>query len=166
VLTSPRLRGEVGLRQCAIRVRGTGGMRGADKSRSNRARRLRKNATDAEGALWRKLRSRSLCGFKFVRQEPIGPYTVDFVCREIRLIVEVDGGQHVNSPHDAVRDRWLASRNYRVMRFWNNDVLTNITGVLEAIANALAEAPPHPDRAGRCSASPGAIRPLPARGER
>ena len=167
MLTSPRLRGEVGLRQCAIRVRGTGGMRGADKSRSNRARRLRKNATDAEGALWRKLRSRrSLCGFKFVRQEPIGPYTVDFVCREIRLIVEVDGGQHVNSPHDAVRDRWLASRNYRVMRFWNNDVLTNITGVLEAIANALAEAPPHPDRAGRCSASPGAIRPLPARGER
>jgi very-short-patch-repair endonuclease len=103
-------------------------------------------ATDAEAALWRKLRSRSLNGFKFVRQEPIGPYTVDFICREGRLIVEVDGGQHVDNPHDAARDGWLAGRNYRVIRFWNNEVLTNMTGVLEVIATALAETPPHPDR--------------------
>jgi very-short-patch-repair endonuclease len=107
---------------------------------------LRSTATDAEAALWWKLRSRSLSGYKFVRQEPIGPYTVDFICREARLIIEVDGGQHVDSLHDAVRDKWLVSRNYRVMRFWNNDVLTNMSGVLEAIATALAETPPHPDR--------------------
>jgi very-short-patch-repair endonuclease len=133
-------------------------MRGADKSRSNRARRLRKNATDAEGALWRKLRSRSLCGFKFVRQEPIGPCTVDFVCREIRLIVEVDGGQHVNSPHDAFRDKWLASRNYRVIRFWNNDVLTNIVGSLKSLLPQSRKVP--------LTRIAKAIRPLPASGER
>ena len=68
-------------------------MRGANQSRTSRARHLRMAATDAEAALWRKLRSRSLNGFKFVRQEPIGPYTVDFICHEGRLIVEVDGGQ-------------------------------------------------------------------------
>jgi very-short-patch-repair endonuclease len=121
-------------------------MRGADEPKTGRARRLRKIATDAEGALWQKLRSRSLNGFKFVRQEPIGPYTVDFVCREERLVIEVDGGQHANSPADAVRDKWLAVHNYRVIRFWNNDVLTNIAGVLEVIAGSLAETPPHPDR--------------------
>ena len=117
-----------------------------DEFKTNRARSLRKLATDAEGALWRKLRSRSLNGFKFVRQEPIGPYTVDFICRDKRLIIEVDGGQHAESARDAARDRWLASQNYRVMRFWNNDVLTNMEGVLEVIATLLAENPPHPDR--------------------
>jgi very-short-patch-repair endonuclease len=121
-------------------------VRGADKFKTNRARSLRKVTTDAEGVLWRKLRSRRLNGFKFVRQEPIGPYTVDFICREERLIIEVDGGQHADSAHDTVRDKWLADRNYRAMRFWNNDVLTNIAGELEVIGNALAEAPPHPDR--------------------
>ena len=127
VLTSPRLRGEVEIRVSEFRVRGTSRVRGVDKSRTSRARRLRKSATDAEAALWWKLRSRSLNGFKFVRQEPIGPYTVDFICREGRLIIEVDGGQHVANPHDVVRDKWLTAHNYRVMRFWNNDVLTNMT---------------------------------------
>ncbi len=121
-------------------------MRGVNEVKTGRARRLRKSATDAETALWYKLRSRSLNGYKFVRQEPIGPYIVDLICRERRLIVEVDGGQHANSARDAVRDKWLVDHNYRVLRFWNNDVLENMAGVLETIATALAEAPPHPDR--------------------
>jgi very-short-patch-repair endonuclease len=114
--------------------------------KTGRARHLRKVATDAERALWYRLRSRNLGGYKFVRQEPIGPYTVDFICRERRLIAEVDGGQHADNPRDVIRDGWLADHNYRVLRFWNNDVLANLTGVLETIATALAEAPPHPDR--------------------
>jgi very-short-patch-repair endonuclease len=108
------------------------------------------DATDAELALWRRLRSRSLDGHKFVRQEPVGPYTVDFICREARLIIEVDGGQHADNRHDVVRDQWLTSHNYRVLRFWNNDVLGNVlgnvVGVLETIATALADSPPHPPR--------------------
>jgi very-short-patch-repair endonuclease len=69
------------------------------------------------------------------------------VCRERRLIVELDGGQHADNPHDRKRDKWLAEHGYRVMRFWNNDVTKNIAGVLEAISAALdAESPPHPDR--------------------
>jgi very-short-patch-repair endonuclease len=121
-------------------------MRGADELKTDRARILRKVATDAEGVLWYQLRSRRLNGFKFVRQEPLGPYTVDFICRECRLIVEADGGQHADNPRDKVRDKWLADRNYRVLRFWNHDILRNMAGVLEAIATALADAPPHPDR--------------------
>ncbi|MFY9698020.1 MAG: DUF559 domain-containing protein [Rhodoplanes sp.] len=134
-------------------------MRGANPTKTSRARRLRRSSTDAELKLWRHLRSRTLCGFKFVRQEAIGPYIVDFVCRERRLIIEVDGGQHATDTRDAVRDAFLAQQGYRVLRFWNNDVLTNTTGVLETIADALTEqAAPHPDRC--------AIRPLPASGER
>uniref|UniRef100_Q07IT1 DUF559 domain-containing protein n=1 Tax=Rhodopseudomonas palustris (strain BisA53) TaxID=316055 RepID=Q07IT1_RHOP5 len=121
-------------------------MREAKEIETNRARRLRRNATDAETALWQKLRARALLGHKFVRQEPIGHYTVDFICRERRLIIEVDGGQHAASPRNEVRDQWLRDRNYRVLRFWNNDVLGNINGVLETIAVALGETPPHPDR--------------------
>ncbi|MBR1130028.1 endonuclease domain-containing protein [Bradyrhizobium iriomotense] len=121
-------------------------MRGADEGKTRRARSLRSASTDAEGVLWYRLRARRLNGYKFVRQEPIGPYTVDFICREARLIIEVDGGQHADSPRDAVRDKWLTDRNYRILRFWNNDVSHNLAGVLETIVTALAEAPPHPDR--------------------
>ena len=134
-------------------------MRGANFRKTGRARTLRKESTNAEQYLWRKLRSRGLRGYKFVRQEAIGPYFVDFVCREHQLIVEVDGGQHAESQRDAVRDAWLADRGYRILRFWNNDVLANIEGVWEAISAALPEeSAPHPDRC--------AIRPLPASGER
>jgi very-short-patch-repair endonuclease len=112
-------------------------MRGAKVVNTQRARRLRRNSTDAERKLWYRLRSRSIPGFKFVRQEPIGPYVVDFICRERRLIVEVDGGQHAESKHDLVRDQWLADHRYRVLRFWNNEVMMNIDGVLESIAAAL-----------------------------
>ncbi|MGO3930452.1 endonuclease domain-containing protein [Rhodopseudomonas pseudopalustris] len=121
-------------------------MRKADEPRTKRARDLRRHATSAESFLWQKLRARGVLGYKFVRQEPIGPYTVDFICRDRRLIIEVDGGQHAGNPQDLVRDAWLHAHNYRVLRFWNNDVLSNISGVLEVIAAALAEAPPHPDR--------------------
>jgi very-short-patch-repair endonuclease len=92
-------------------------MGGAREVRTERARRLRGNATDAELALWRRLRSRSLDGRKFVRQEPVGPYTVDFICREARLIIEVDGGQHADNRHDVVRDQWFTNHNYRGFAF-------------------------------------------------
>ncbi len=121
-------------------------MRAANEVKTGRARRLRREATKAETALWYRLRSRALNGHKFVRQEPIGPYTVDLICRERRLVIEVDGGQHADDPRDVVRDKWLVDHHYRVLRFWNNDVLGNMSGVLETIATALAEAPPHPDR--------------------
>jgi very-short-patch-repair endonuclease len=74
---------------------------------------------------------------KFVRQEPVGPYIVDLVCREQRLVIEVDGGQHAASSRDAIRDRWLRTHGYRVLRFWNNDVIANTDGVLEAIVDSL-----------------------------
>ena len=134
-------------------------MRGANVRKTARARRLRLNSTDAELRLWNRLRSRAIEGCKFVWQEPIGHYVVDFVCRERRLIVEVDGGQHAENERDQIRDRWLRDHNYRVWRFWNNDVLSNTAGVLETIASALhGEAPPHPTAFGG--------RPLPASGER
>jgi very-short-patch-repair endonuclease len=129
-------------------------MRGADIAKTNRSRRLRRNSTDAELKLWSRLRARSISNHKFVRQEPIGAFVVDFVCREKRLVIEVDGGQHANNFRDSVRDRWLAEHHYRVLRFWNNDVLTNMDGVLETIATALERAmPPHPDAEASASAS-------------
>ena len=85
------------------------------------------------------VRDRRLSGFKFVRQEAIGPFIVDFVCRDRRLVVEVDGGQHADSAADAARDAFLASEGYRVMRFWNNDVLRNCDGVLTVILEALLQ---------------------------
>ena len=136
-------------------------MRGADPVSTSRARRLRSNATSAELRLWNRLRGRAIDGYKFIRQQPIGPYVVDFVCRERRLVVEVDGGQHADNVRDRARDEWLRGYNYRVLRFWNNDVMNNMDGVLEVIAGALrADVPPHPISAD------GGNRPLPAGGER
>ena len=134
-------------------------MRSANVARTARARKLRLDSTDAELRLRNRLRSRAIDGHKFVRQEPIGPYVVDFVCREQRLVIEVDGGQHAGSERDQIRDRWPREHNYRILRFWNNVVLSNTTGVLETIASALhGEAPPHLTAFGG--------RPLPASGER
>jgi very-short-patch-repair endonuclease len=116
-------------------------MRGPKIEKTNLARHLRRNNTIAEQRLWNRLRSRALHGIKFVRQEPVGPYIVDLVCREQRLIIEVDGGQHAENSRDAVRDRWLQDRGYRVLRFWNNDVIGNVEGVLEAIAQAVEGLP-------------------------
>src|SRR5262245_14031426 len=94
------------------------------------ARALRRAMTDAERKLWFALRDRRLEGTKFRRQVPIGPYIADFVYFESRMVIEVDGGQHADSAHDAKRDRWFEANRFRVLRFWNNDVLSNIEGVL------------------------------------
>jgi very-short-patch-repair endonuclease len=102
------------------------------------ARRLRKNQTEAEGLLWRHLRRRQLDGFKFRRQHPFGIYVCDFVCLEAGLVVELDGSQHLDeAPHDAVRDAFLRSHGFRVLRFWNGDVLSQRDSVIETIFEAL-----------------------------
>jgi very-short-patch-repair endonuclease len=100
------------------------------------ARSLRRRSTDAEIRLWRYLRSRQLEGAKFVRQFPIGPHVADFACRGAHLVIELDGGQH--SPEvDALRTVSIEAFGYKLLRFWNNDVLENTEGVLEAIRNEL-----------------------------
>jgi very-short-patch-repair endonuclease len=132
------------------------------------ARDLRRKQTDAERKLWCQLRARQFMGLRFRRQHPIGRYFADFACLELRLVIELDGGQHNSESgrrHDAVRSGVLAAGGYRVIRFWDNDVLRNTRGVLESIAltvEALLERDgeptdsPHPRRA----------RPLPRRRER
>ncbi len=107
------------------------------------ARDLRKNLTEAEKLLWGCLRAHRLAGFGFRRQQPVGKYIVDFVCFEQKLIVEADGGQHANKSSDKERDAWLRSQGFHVLRFWNNDILGNIEGVLLEILGAL-EKPPLP----------------------
>ncbi|MGO8914829.1 MAG: endonuclease domain-containing protein [Stellaceae bacterium] len=106
------------------------------------ARRLRITPTDAEIRLWSRLRRKQLEGFRFRRQHPMGPYVVDFFCPDAKLVVEVDGGQHAESASDVVRTRWLEAQGYRVIRFWNNDVLGNTEGVLLSILDALRACPP------------------------
>jgi very-short-patch-repair endonuclease len=112
------------------------------------ARRLRRDHTDAERVLWFRLRDRRLAGWKFRRQAPIDRYVVDFVCVDARLIVELDGGQHVErTEQDIARTRILESMGYLVLRFWNNDVLSNTDGVVETILETLNQhrsVPPHP----------------------
>lgn len=119
-------------------------MRGHDEKSIRLARRLRLDQTDAETALWNRIRNRRIDGNKFVRQEPIIGYICDFVCREKRLVIEVDGGQHSESAGDAVRDERLREKGYKVIRFWNTEVLGNIEGALTIIQSELAEAAPHP----------------------
>ena len=106
-----------------------------------RARKLRKQPTDAENILWSRLRYRQLPDYRFRQQAPIGKYIVDFLCYRPRLIVELDGGQHQEqADYDNERTRWLESRGFKVIRFWNDDVLKETDGVLEAILIALREA--------------------------
>jgi very-short-patch-repair endonuclease len=102
------------------------------------AKRLRSNMTDAERRLWYRLRAHRFAGLKFKRQAPIGQYIVDFICFEHKLIIELDGGQHSENTRDLARDAWLTSEGYRVMRFWNDDVLKRTNAVLELIAQAAA----------------------------
>jgi very-short-patch-repair endonuclease len=100
------------------------------------AKSLRQNSTEAENLLWLYLRAKRLNNLKFKRQQPIGSYIVDFICFEKRLVIEVDGGQHAEQVKlDSIRDKWLKVQGYKVLRFWNNEVLVNIDGVLETIIN-------------------------------
>ena len=105
---------------------------------TNRARELRRNQTDAEQLLWRSLKSRQLNGYKFRRQFPVHPYIVDFACLSENLIVELDGGQHTEQlDYDEKRTAFLESKGYRVIRFWNNEVLNQLPDVVEEIARQL-----------------------------
>jgi very-short-patch-repair endonuclease len=104
----------------------------------DRARELRKNQTDVEARLWSRLRGRQVAGAKFRRQYPIGHFIADFCCVELRLVVELDGGQHAEAGAvDQRRTDFLVAEGYRVLRFWNNEVMENIDGVLERISEAL-----------------------------
>lgn len=102
------------------------------------AKDLRQNMTDAEMALWRHLRAHRLQGQKFRRQQPIGPYIVDFVHFKARLIIEADGGQHSECARDLRRDAWLENQGFRILRFWNNEILLNGESVRETIFAAAA----------------------------
>jgi len=119
-------------------VKGEGKKALDDREFHRRARALRVRLTDAERKLWYALRDRRFDGFKFRRQVPIGRFIVDYVCFEARLVIEVDGGRHAENARDQHRDRWLAANGFRVLRFWNNDVLRNLEGVLTVLADALA----------------------------
>jgi len=109
------------------------------------ARRLRRSMTDAERALWKRLRAHRFRHTGVRRQTPIGPYIVDFVCHKTKLVIEIDGGQHTQAAQSAAdqqRTAWLVKRGYRVLRFWNNEVLKNMDGVLDQIETALRATPP------------------------
>ncbi|HUD24915.1 MAG TPA: endonuclease domain-containing protein, partial [Burkholderiaceae bacterium] len=122
----------------------------APKSLLHFARALRAESTDAEQRLWYHLRARRMMGMKFLRQRPIGPYIVDFVCLESRLIIELDGGQHQEQARlDRRRDELLRARGFRVLRFWNDDVLQRTRAVLEEIWTAASS--PSPPPLSRCA---------------
>jgi very-short-patch-repair endonuclease len=131
-------------------------MVGYDQATLAKAKKLRREMTDAESKLWSILRNSQLNGAKFRRQQPIGPFIVDFVCQQARLIIEADGSQHADSLADARRTDFLGSKGYRVLRFWNNEIIENLEGVAESILAALSI--PHP-------AQPAAESPSLSRGE-
>jgi very-short-patch-repair endonuclease len=108
------------------------------------ARKLRRDMTDAERRLWTRMRRHQLKGARFRRQVPVGPYIVDFICLEAKLVIEIDGSQHLESASDAVRSDWLERQGFQVLRFWNHDVLTRTEDVLAVIFDALGPVCPHP----------------------
>ena len=121
----------------------------------DRQRALRTFSTDAEKRLWTELRGRRLLGLKFRRQTWIGHYIVDFICLDRRLVIEADGGQHAGqAEYDESRTTYLAKEGFRVLRFWNNDVLTNLDGVMTVIVDALKEGPHPPKPAAWAPPSP------------
>jgi very-short-patch-repair endonuclease len=118
---------------------------------TERSRELRNNATPAERKLWSALSNRQMSGVRFNRQVVIRPYICDFAARSVKLVIELDGGQHGEAvAYDTVRTEFLEARGYRVLRFWNNDVLTNLEGVVGQIALALNDRP-SPSRLRRSS---------------
>lgn len=121
------------------------GQTGKKVLRSKLQRRLRNSMTDAEQRLWNSLRGRQMCGLKFRRQHPFGDYILDFVCLEARLVIEVDGGQHdERAADDAIRTAALAHAGFKVLRFWNNEVLCDTEAVKETIWRALQQTPSPP----------------------
>ena len=116
------------------------------KGAHERARTLRREMTEAEERLWQRLRFRQTHGYRFRRQVPLGRFIADFMCHEARLIVEIDSGQHDPlSESEVQRTRFLESEGYRVLRFWNNDVMENADGVHAVIAQHLRRLHPHPN---------------------
>ena len=114
----------------------------------SKARELRRNSTEAETKLWRALRS-AMPQYKWRRQMPVGPYFADIACFAEKLIIELDGGQHAEAiDKDAARTRFLGAQGYRLVRFWNNDVLANIDGVIERIAEEITTSPSRSSAAG------------------
>ena len=105
------------------------------------ARRLRREMTEAEKKLWHHIRADQLEENRFRRQVPVGPYVLDFCCLRKKLAIEVDGGQHAENACDLVRTRWLERNGFQMLRFWNNDVLTNIDGVCAVIVEKLKSLP-------------------------
>ena len=104
----------------------------------DRARNLRREQTPAEARLWTRLRNRDLFGAKFRRQVPVGPYIADFLCKELSIIVEADGGQHADQmAYDTRRTAWLEAEGYQVLRFWNHDILTDTDAVMSVIGDAV-----------------------------
>ena len=120
-------------------------MKGHSQRGKSNARALRTSQTDAEQKLWHLLRSRNLAQTKFRRQHPVGPYVVDFICLNEKLVVEIDGGQHQQQQiYDMRRTVFLEQAGYRVIRFWNDDVLTKTDSVLQVIYDALGDPSPQP----------------------
>jgi very-short-patch-repair endonuclease len=113
-----------------------------DAKRLSNAKMLRTNQTKAEQQMWYHLRAHRFMGLKFKRQKPMGRYIIDFVCVEQMLIIEIDGGQHADQvKYDQYRDAWLRNQGYTVLRFWNNEVMQQIEGVLEKIHLTLTLSP-------------------------
>jgi very-short-patch-repair endonuclease len=141
------------------RAGGAGGGRETDTGsgrfqprNTDRARELRNHATPAERLMWTALSNRKVAGYKFSRQMPVGPYFADFLCREMKLVLELDGFSHdMGQDHDRRRDQYMIDNGYTVIRFTNEEVLGNVDGVVQAIALALAEIgpPPTPPASGR-----------------
>jgi very-short-patch-repair endonuclease len=136
--SSSPLAGEEGARRAAV------GRRGGTRNLLPLAKKMRREPTEAEAKLWSVLRAGRLGELKFKRQEQLGDYIVDFVCFRSRLIVEADGSQHAESAGDAVRDEWLKAQGFRVLRFWNNDILENPEGVARVILDAAQPPLPNP----------------------
>ena len=108
------------------------------------AKQLRSHMTEAEQLLWRELRAHRFQGWKFRRQQPLGPYIVDFVCMQARVVIEADGGQHNGCERDRIRDAWLQQHGFNVLRYWNHDVVLQPDCVLDDIYRALSESPLSP----------------------
>ena len=127
-----------------------------------RAREMRNAPTDAERLLWYQLSAKKVAGTRFNRQVPVGPFICDFIARNIKLIIEVDGGQHDwNAEADQRRTNFLEAQGYKVIRFWNNDVIERIEGVVQEIERVIADMPspdPSRQREGRIGAPPAGTR--------